>query len=159
MKGVCNASPLISLARAGLADVLNRVFDEVVLPERVAEEIARGSADDPARQMLDVTTWLKRVRLDPPVSRTASLQLGPGETDVIEWALRSPDYVAILDDRAARRAAGALGVRCCGTLGVLAMAVRAGILPSFTRAAESLHQAGLYVNRSVIRRIGAEFHE
>jgi predicted nucleic acid-binding protein len=106
---VCNASPLIVLAKAGLLDVLPRLFDLVLMPAAVEAEIMRGPADDPMHRHLATATWLRRVRLDPPLSPLAAWQLGPGEAEVIEYARLHPDHGAILDDRAARRAAA----RCC----------------------------------------------
>jgi predicted nucleic acid-binding protein len=69
MKAVCNASPLITLAKAGLLDVLHALFDHVVVPRAVAAEIMAGQPEDPCRKVLNQTAWLEQVLLEPPVSR------------------------------------------------------------------------------------------
>jgi predicted nucleic acid-binding protein len=56
---VCNASPLITLAKANLLELLPKLFDEVCLPAAVEAEIARGPAGDPMRRRLPSTAWLR----------------------------------------------------------------------------------------------------
>ena len=148
---VCNASPLIVLAKVGLLDLLPRIFDAVFVPAAVSDEIAHGPADDPMRALLPRAVWLRRVRLDPPLSPLAGWQLGAGEAEVIEYARLNPPYGVILDDRAARRAAFAIGLKVYGTLSVLALGRRGGLLPSFRQAADSVVHAGLRVRTSLWR--------
>jgi len=109
MKAVCNASPLIALAKAGLLDVLRGMFDRIVVPGAVVREVLAGGPQDAGYAALERHAWLERVELEPPGSRLAALSLGAGESEVIEWALRHPGFVALLDDRAARRSAEVLG--------------------------------------------------
>jgi hypothetical protein len=49
---VANASPLIVLARINHLFLLQHVTEELVVPAGVAQEIALGLEDDPARQWL-----------------------------------------------------------------------------------------------------------
>ena len=156
---VCNASPLIALAKAGLLDLLPRLFDMVCLPAAVEAEIMRGPTADPMRGRLVGTAWLRRVRLDPPLSPLAGWQLGAGEAEVIEFARLHPEHGVVLDDRAARRAAFGLGLTVYGTLSVLALARRRELLPSFRSAAEAVSRAGLYVQPALINCIAAELGE
>ena len=150
MNVVCNASPLITLAKAGLVDILHRLFERVVVPQSVVSEIMAGTPEDPCRKMLGHTAWLEQVVLDPAVSRLSTIQLGKGEAEVIEWALRQPEFLALLDDRAARRVAEALGVRCVGTLRVLYEASRSQLAPSFAEGVEQLRAAGFYCDQRTI---------
>jgi predicted nucleic acid-binding protein len=156
---VCNASPLITLAKAELLHLLPKLFDEVCLPPAVLTEITRGPADDPMRTMLPGATWLRRVRLDPPLSPLAAWQLGSGEAEVIEFARLTPGYGVILDDLAARRAALGLGLTVYGTLSVLALARRRGFIPSLREAVSAVSLSGLYVSPSLIDSIATELGE
>ena len=60
--------------------------------------------------------------LEPPLSRLAVMLLGTGEAEAIEFARRQSGWTVLLDDRAGRRAAHALGLRVLGTLSVIAIA-------------------------------------
>jgi len=156
---VCNASPLIALAKAGLLDVFPLLFDPIYLPVAVEDEIARGPSGDPMRDCLSHTAWLRRVRLDPPLSPLASWQLGAGEAEVIEFARLHPDHGVVLDDRAARRAALGLGLMVYGTLSILALARKQKLILSFRQAAQSVENAGLYIQPSLVNSIAMELGE
>lgn len=156
---VCNASPLIVLAKAGLLDILPRLFDPIYLPAAVEAEIARGPADDPMRGFLPHATWLRRIRLDPPLSPLAGWQLGAGEAEVLEYARLHTDHGVILDDRAARRAAFGLGLQVHGTLSVLALARQCGLIPSFRQAADDVARAGLFLQPALVASIAKQLGE
>jgi predicted nucleic acid-binding protein len=81
------------------------------------------------------------------------IHLGAGEAETIEWSLRHPDFMAILDDRAARRTAEALGVKCAGTLRVLFEASKRNLIVSFPEAVERLRAAGLYCDQQTIAMV------
>jgi predicted nucleic acid-binding protein len=56
--------------------------------------------------------------------------LGPGEHEVLALGLEAPDRLLILDDRAARQSALALGLTYTGPLGVLLEGKRRGRIHS-----------------------------
>lgn len=151
MRAVSNASPLIALAKAGYLEILPRIFDRVVVPQAVTAEIRAGRDDDPMRQSIEKTDWLEEVVLSPPLTEFAVAHLGAGEAEVIEWASHHDGHTALLDDRAARRAAAAVGIPVMGTLGLTARAVRLGVLPSFEEAVANLRAVGLYVNEKIVQ--------
>lgn len=150
---VSNASPLIVLAKAGLLDLLPKLFTEVALPQAVRDEIQSGPADDPMRVALPGCGWLRFVALEPPLSPLAAMQLGRGEAEVIECARRQTDCAVLLDDRAGRRAAQALGLRVFGTLSLVALAAQQGHVASFDDAVAKLRSAGLYASDSVVEAV------
>ncbi len=147
---VCNASPLIVLARAGYLDLLPRLVSPVAVPQAVIVELNAGPADDAAVRLLGTARWLQVVevtRRSPPL---AELRLGRGETEVLEYARDHPGTVAVLDDKAARRAALALKLPLTGTLGLLLAAVEGGLLPSLAESIDAVRRSGLYVDPATI---------
>ena len=104
---VVNASPLIVLGRAGLLELLPSIFSSIVVPRAVVEEIAAGAVDDPLNALLSGSRWLSVVETNALLSPLAFARLGRGETEVLEYARTHAGTVAVLDDKAARRAAGA----------------------------------------------------
>jgi predicted nucleic acid-binding protein len=143
---VLNASPLIVLARAGYLDLVPKLASSVVVPRAVATEVTAGPAEDPAVKFLAKPSWLTVIDLTPPLSPLAIWRLGQGESEVLEYARRTPGTTAILDDRAARRAALALQIPLSGTLGLLVAAVRNKLLPSLPDAIDAVRASGLYVD-------------
>jgi predicted nucleic acid-binding protein len=123
---IVNSSPLISLDRIGLLDILGRLGREVVIPSGVLDEIARGPAPIlPGRLAIHRTVAISAI--DPIV---AGWDLGRGESEVLTWAASQRQALAILDDLAARRCAASLGIEPHGTLFVLLEAKKAGIVPA-----------------------------
>ena len=104
-----NASPIITLTKIGQVDLLIQLCDELVIPNGVADEIQNGGYNDPA------VTWIRNEGqqyinpVDTIAPEVASWDLGMGESCVMSWVLTHPDFEAIIDDRAARKAAIVLG--------------------------------------------------
>jgi predicted nucleic acid-binding protein len=159
MRLVCDASPLIVLAKADLLRILPGLAERVETPRAVAEEILAGPADDPMRNLLLQLDWLRVVDLPTPITPLAVWSLGSGESEVLEWARLQGDCTAVLDDRAARRAAEALGVPVTGTLGLVARATRIGLIASFREAAQTLRVAGLHLDPKLVERIAGELEK
>lgn len=150
---VCNASPLIVLAKAEYLDVLHSLFDRVVTPAAVKSEILAGPVEDPARIALESGCKIEVVELEPEVSPLAYWRLGRGETEVIEYARLHPGTVALLDDLSARKAAIALEVPVLGTLGLLAKALKGDVVAFAGDAVKRIEAAGLRVDRKVIETV------
>jgi predicted nucleic acid-binding protein len=60
MRAVLNASPLILLCNTGLSFILPALFQEIVVPDAVWQEIVEGSHLDLAAQMLPDLDYLTR---------------------------------------------------------------------------------------------------
>lgn len=150
---VSNTSPLIVLAKADLLALLPKLFTEIAVPHAVRDEIMAGPETDPMRRSLPDCSWLRVVTLDPPLSPLAALQLGRGEAEVIECAQRNTRWAVLLDDRAGRRTARALGMQVFGTLSVVAVASQQGHIESFDTAVERLRSAGLYASDQLLQEV------
>ncbi len=150
---VTNTSPLIVLAKAGLLELLPKLFSEIVVPTAVRDEIMAGSDGDAMKKALPIQRWLRVVELTPPLSPLAAMQLGRGEAEAVEYARRHGDCTVLLDDRAGRRAAHAFGLRVFGTLSVVAAASKQGHVRSFDETLDRLRGAGLYVSDSVVEAV------
>ena len=83
----------------------------------------------------------------------ASWDLGKGESAVLSFALKNPHYWAVIDDREARRCAVALGCRHTGTVGIIVLAKKRGIIKSVREALMKLRSAGLWLSESFITEI------
>jgi len=76
--------------------------------------------------------------------------MGSGETAVLSLA-QGMGAIAVVDDRAARTAAGILGIRVIGTLGVILRARLKNRIPSTVDVIMALRLAGLHLSDEVIR--------
>ena len=139
---VVNASPVILLAKAGVIHLLPRLCAELVVPAGVVTEVAQGRQADAGRAWLetDGRRFLREVPVLHPV--LADWGGGPGEAEVITWALQNPGFVAVLDDRAARNLAIHHGVPVLGSLRVIVRAKELGLIPAARPALEKLRGPG-----------------
>jgi predicted nucleic acid-binding protein len=145
---VTDASPLIVLARARHIDFLTLAGTPIHVPETVSREV-RGHSDEAARA-LDTIEWLRTVPDAESLPLVRGWDLGPGESDVLEWAMANRPARAIIDDYAARQLAGVLAVRVTGTLGLALLARQRGVIPFTRPLVEEFVRAGLYLSESII---------
>jgi predicted nucleic acid-binding protein len=150
---VVNASPLIILGKLSQIELLIKLTDKLVVPEAVAKEIEQGADNDPAK------IWLKKegaefVRETQPLSTViANWDLGNWESHVLNWASSNQDYEAILDDLAARRCAQILSIPVRGTLGVLLLAKKTGLIPKIEPMLDDLANVGCHIHPNILETI------
>jgi predicted nucleic acid-binding protein len=83
---------------------------------------------------------------EPLDRRLVESVLHSGEREAIGLALQTDAEWVVLDDEAARRLALSLGLPVTGTLGVLILAKRAGILPAVHPLLEALIAADFRID-------------
>jgi predicted nucleic acid-binding protein len=146
-----NASPLILLANIKRISLLERLCTVLVVPEAVAVEVRAGPIRDAAQSWVEGKgqEYVHRVdSIDPVV---AGWDLGIGESEVLTLTRRSSGYEAILDDRAARNCAITLDIPVRGTLGVVLLAKREGLIEHVQPVFQELLDVGLRITPSVLR--------
>lgn len=155
---VVNASPLIVLLRGGQGELLPQLFNEIVIPEVVWQEVVAGGHMDRAVSELQLVPWAKPT----PVAfstRISAWNLGAGESAVLTFALERARYRAVLDDRAARRCARTLGIPILGTGGLLVLAKRRGLPRSVKDSLDQLQQVGLWLSPEIVNLLLKEADE
>ncbi|MBD2627981.1 DUF3368 domain-containing protein [Trichormus variabilis] len=147
---VVNSSPLIVLNKINQVHLLSELCAEVIVPSGVVREISVAPDNDPAKlwTINEGATYIQDVEQVDPV--IAAWDLGLGESHVLSWIYKNPGYEAILDDRAAKIAAVALGIPVRGTLGVILLAKQEGKLKAARPIFEQLTQVGFRVSTQVL---------
>lgn len=77
--------------------------------------------------------------------------LGAGESEVLSIALDQVGWTAVVDDATARSCGRSLGIPVIGTLGVVLLAKRRGLVDSAAEVLRALRHAGLYIDDEFIR--------
>ena len=127
MTVVSNTSPLNYLVLINLQDVLPALFGQVLIPEAVLHELRSPAAPQQVKDFLDDwPSWLDRrvVSQIPPNLQ----QLDSGEQEAIALAQSLGASLVLLDEKKGRQMAQDLGFVVTGTLGVLDMAARRGLV-------------------------------
>jgi predicted nucleic acid-binding protein len=147
---IFNASPLIFFAAAGLMEMTRLAGNPLFIPRAVVEEIEKFGPTDLTVKAIQQADWLMVIEAGKSPADIDSWDLGRGETSVLTWAVSHPGTVAILDDLAARRCANSLGIPVRGTLGLILVAKRRGIISEARPLLEQLRKAGMYLSDRVL---------
>jgi predicted nucleic acid-binding protein len=150
---VVDASPLICLFKSGLEELFPAMFNDIVVPEAVIKEVtAKGEVDFTAQTLVSLP-WIRRLGDASADPRVAAWDLGNGESAVLSFALRNPEYWAILDDPEARRCALSLQCHCIGTIGMIVLAKKRGFVQSVRGTLKKLQDAGFWLSETFLNEI------
>ncbi|MBO3457993.1 DUF3368 domain-containing protein [Aetokthonos hydrillicola Thurmond2011] len=158
-KVVINTSPLIVLLKSQLDYLLPQLFTEILVPSGVWDEIVEAGKTDKASRQLPLASWGKRVTLTSVSSLILSWGLDRGESEVLSFALENTDYRAIIDDAAARRVAKTLNIPFMGTLGMLVLAKKRGLIPEISEPIQAIQDAGLWLSDDLIQFVKQQAEE
>ncbi len=128
MNVVADACPLIFLAKIRYLDLLDRLFaGPVLLTESVRQEIlAEPVPPDEAEEIGRFLTSASVEKIHAVKRYAAALSRADHET--LALAERRKAELVLTDDRLVREMAAVAGARPMGTLGVLVLAMRKGLL-------------------------------
>jgi predicted nucleic acid-binding protein len=142
---VADSSPLIHFAVLNRMELLNRVFENLKVPEAVFREVT--VFDKPHSQVIQ--EYLKD-RVVPVKNlnavRILQNEIGPGEAEAIGLALEMCLTHILMDDHRGRKAAQANGLQPIGTIGVLLEAKKCGYLDSVRLCLDILTDKGMRIS-------------
>jgi predicted nucleic acid-binding protein len=141
---VADASPLIAFAQIGQLPLLQVLFTTLLVPPAVGREIAPSVPSQP---------WIaERQPTQPLAPHVLQAGLGAGESEAISLALELRADRLIVDEKAARHLAEALGLNVIGTLGVLLAAKRKGLIPAVRPLVEALLANSFWISPQLVER-------
>ena len=147
---VCNAGPLIGLARVNLAWLPFRLFPEVIVPEEVRVELL--VKDSPDR--IQLIKALEEARIYQCLGNPDPLlnaELDTGEAAVIATALELGLSAVVLDEKKARRiAAHIYNLSVKGTAGLLVEAKRRNLIQAVKPCLDGMIQGGYFLGPNLV---------
>lgn len=118
-----NAGPLIHLARINKLHLLRELFDEVIIPKAVKEEVVDrgkkvGAADAFAIEEEIKKGWIRvqEHKGSEAIANRAGIEAGEAAAILLAKEINAP---VLLDDAAARAFASAFGVEVVGSIAVI----------------------------------------
>ena len=139
---VSNSGPLIHLTLAGLLDFVFKLFDFIIIPPLVYEEIVvkgkeQSNSDAYILERAVNNELIKIEAVKKGSENITSSKLHRAEIDTINLYLQSNFEIILLDDEEARVFARKLGIKVSGTLGILVKLYRNGFF-GFSKALQYL---------------------
>jgi hypothetical protein len=145
---VVDSSPVISLCSIGQLPLLAKLFERIIVPLDVWQELAdRSEAPEP--QALSLLREVNVLAPRGPAPHEAFL-LGAGERSAISLALEYPDAWLLVDEVRARKVAARVGLVARGTLAVLVEAKRRALVAAIAPLLEQLVATGTRLGPAVI---------
>lgn len=154
---VSNSSPLIALAKIGEFNLLHSLYEELLIPQAVREEVARVGQDSaeiapnrPGIEEVRRATWIRSVN----VSNLAAVQLlrgrlDAGESEAIVLALELNADLLLIDEARGRRVAQAQGINTSGTVGTLVAAKTQGLILEVSPLLNALMASGFRMSQDL----------
>lgn len=154
MTFICNAGPVIALAKIDHLHLLRDLSDSVFIPETVFHEVLAKPGTDSdriisaSRDFLKVSPALETIN---PNVQLASRHLDAGEKQVIALASSITQPVtAILDDAAGRRVATQLGIPLLGFVGILLVAKNRQLIKAVHPLIENARYHGYWLSDELL---------
>ncbi len=158
---VSDSSPFVYLAVLGRFGLLRTIYDRVLIPVAVWEEVAvQGGVRSEAALLRQAHAegWV-RVEQAVGIISPAMKKLDDGEREAILLA-KSKGALLIIDEARGRAVAEELGVTCTGTIGVLVEAKLRGLIPSLRPELERLRaQSNFRFSELLFRVALSKAHE
>ncbi len=128
---VADTTPIITLMKLQRLDLLERLFDTVIIPNAVYEELISNSNYLTEAQMVVACPFLKRIEVSDRRSIKILREvvgLDAGESEAIALAEEKNAALLIIDERKGRRVAKQMELKIIGTIGILLQAFDCEIL-------------------------------
>jgi len=151
---ICNAGPIIALAKIDQLPLLEELADTVMIPTTVFHELLAKPGTD-ADHIIEVSQSFLKIE-EPPQSITpevmlASQQLDAGEKQVIALASSTTaPFTVLLDDAAGRRVARRLGYPLLGFVGILLIAKQRGLVPDVSSLLAEARDQGYWLSDELL---------
>jgi predicted nucleic acid-binding protein len=155
VKVVSDASPLISFARIGHFDLLPKLFERIIIPAEVYQEVVIDGTGLPGAVQTARVDWVEVVRVHDMravAAMKAKTGLGTGEASAIALAREIGADLLLVDERKARLVAKSNGMAVQGCIGILETLHRRGLLDDLRGSFVRLLQQGIRVDLRILRR-------
>lgn len=126
---VADASPIHYLILIEQVDLLPKLFERVLIPVTVREEMLDPKTPAAVRQWIAHSpAWLQVLPDPTPLQDPILARLDRGERAAVQWAVALEARLILMDDRAGVLAAKRKGLLVTGTLGILDLAAERGLV-------------------------------
>ena len=156
MKAVCDTNVIIDLSKIRRLDLLKDLFDEVLIPDEVREELIAGEEGgiEDADIKKAITEWISVKEVEDRLALEGmKTHIDKGESACIVLCKEIDADLLAINDLKARGVAHALGIRIIGTLGILLLAKEKGLIQKIQPVIDELRKIGAYMSNNLYSRI------
>lgn len=152
MTVVSNTSPINYLILIGQIELLPQLFQEVLIPQAVYNELSDIAAPTPVQIWIAIPPpWIEVRSVSLPSDELVD-SLDPGEREAILLAQETKAALLLLDDMKARRIAIARNVPITGILGILDQAATMKLV-DLPAAVEALRNTSFWASDNLLQKL------
>ncbi len=145
---IADASCLITLDNINELDLLQKLYQQIIVTPEVAEEVGES-----------LPGWVDQISsTNTSLIDQLSKNLELGEATSIALALEISGCLLIVDEKKGRREAKKRGIRVTGTFGVVMQGIEEGLLNNVDSIVERLEQAGFRISDILKQEMRAKVH-
>ena len=150
MKVVINSSPLISLSLIGQLELLPKLYDEVIVPKSVFDEVVtKGKGKAGSEELEGISRFTILETGNKALMNSVMLELDEGEAEVIAIAKEYGIQNVIIDEFAGRQYASLLELNVTGTLGILLIGKKLGFINEVKPLMDIMLKHNRYIDREL----------
>ncbi|MBN1886733.1 MAG: DUF3368 domain-containing protein [Thermoflexales bacterium] len=151
---VSDATPLIALAKIGQINLLRSLFGKVYVPQAVYDEVVTHASHRPGADEVRQADWIE---VCGPGDRTKvdylQIDLDTGEAEALVLAEKLSANLVLVDETKARLAADTLKLKYIGTVGLLLLAKRRGLVPQIRPLIDELRAKKFRLSEKVYQAV------
>jgi predicted nucleic acid-binding protein len=145
---VCDSSPLFALAICDKLDLLDKLYDKILLPLTVFREST--VTGKPYAEMIRVWGQDKVVEItDDKLFQALHFVLDAGEAEAVTLYKEKSADALLIDEQKGRKIAEYYNINIIGTLGILLKAKREGILTEIAPSVLLLRQSKIRISNKL----------
>jgi predicted nucleic acid-binding protein len=150
---IADTGPVNYLLLIGHIEILPALFERVILPSAVKDELANPDTPLLVRNWIAAPpSWVNVRHTAKPLSNISMAELGAGETEAITLAVELHADLLLMDDRRGVTVALQRGLTVTGTMGLLARAAKHGLL-DLAAAFDRLKQTNFRYRQEIMEQL------
>ena len=157
---VSNTTPLLCLYYINHLNLLQELFGKIYVPEAVYNEITNYGENKPGNDLFHLSNFIitKKV-INKMTVELLQVNLDYGESEAVVLAKELPADILLMDEKKARRVAQANNILIMGTLGVLLVAKKRGMVTNVKSLMDDLINKNIWIEKQLYHKIICEADE
>lgn len=148
---ISNTTPLIALDACNQLDLLRSLYGRIIIPEEVDRELTRGGSTALTTGLTAAhRIWIKVLPLSTLPSAPLLARLDSGEAEVITLAIELGASLVLIDEKIGLKVAREQGLKALGSVGILLLAKKKGLLPEIKPHLHEMHSKGISLSNKFI---------
>lgn len=152
---ISNTSPIINLATIGQLELLNKLYDKVIIPQAVYYEITVKGSGQAGADEIDKLKWIEVQEVpDKNLAEALRLELDEGEAEAIALSVGIGAELLLMDERRGRDIADRLGLKYIGILGAIIEAKNKNLITAVKPLLDDLiSKSGFWISNNLYNRV------